>query len=153
MVFLISRFQLEHTSSKKEEIFNVISDISHTLGDHNWQNSISKHFINNIDADRNVYRPHIAIYFRLFLQENLTLKTYTKFSKQKEELIIDPIIIIDDYMNYNEEVIREKMADEVFSIFEYYLIKYEKHFKDFDVTNFLPFLKERITLIKYKNRG
>ena len=40
-----------------------------------------------------------------------------------------------------------------FSIFEYYLIKYEKHFKDFDVTNFLPFLKERITLIKYKNRG
>ena len=100
-----------------------------------------------------VYRPYIAIYFRLFLQENLTLKTYTKFSKQKEELIIDPIIIIDDYMNYNEEVIREKMADEVFSIFEYYLIKYEKHFKDFDVTNFLPFLKERITLVKYKNRG
>ena len=117
MVFLISRFQLEHTSAKKEEIFNVISDISHTLGDHNWQNSISKHFINNIDADRNVYRPYIAIYFRLFLQENLTLKTYTKFSKQKEELIIDPIIIIDDYMNYNEEVIRDKMADEVFFYF------------------------------------
>ena len=42
MIFLITRFQLEY-STKKEEIFNVISYISHTLGDYNWQNSISKH--------------------------------------------------------------------------------------------------------------
>ena len=150
MIFLITRFQLEY-STKKEEIFNVISYISHSLGDYNWQNSISKHFISSIDSDKNVYRVYIAIYFRLFFQENLNLKTYVKFSKQKEELIIDPIIIIDDYINYDECTMREKMADTVYSNFEHYLFKYKKHYNNFDAIKFLPFLKERIELIKTKS--
>ncbi|WP_315104716.1 hypothetical protein [Capnocytophaga gingivalis] len=147
MIFLISRFQLELSNNNKE-IFKLISDVSQTLGDHNWQNSISKYFINDIDADKNVYKPYIAIYFRFFYQENLALKTYAKFLKQKEELIIDPIIIIDDYINYDEDTMKKKMADEIFSIFERYLIKYQRYYNSFDAIRFLIFLKERMQLIK-----
>lgn len=68
MIFLISRFQLELSNNNKE-IFKLISDVSQTLGDHNWQNSISKYFINDIDADKNVYKPYIAIYFRFFIKK------------------------------------------------------------------------------------
>ena len=75
-------------------------------------------------------------------------ESYAKYIKKDECLIIDPIFTLEDYMNLKEDELREKICNDVLRLLENILTKYRERFNDFDVTVFMPFLRDRVKEIK-----
>lgn len=140
-IFLTVTYQLGF--SENRNIYKNISYINDCLGDFNWQKKVSEEFL----VSEKGYDIFISTCWRLLSKEGLTLRSYAKF-KSSQELIIDPIFLIDDYENLLEEEMRIKLCDDIFCVFQNYLIKYKKRFIGFDVDKFLPILQSRFSEIK-----
>lgn len=140
-IFLTLTYQLGF--SENYSLYKNISYINDCLGDFVWQKNISQKFI----VSEKGYDIFISVCWRFFNKEGLNLKSYAKF-KSNQELVIDPIFLIEKYKYLPEEEMRKKLCDDIFEIFTNYLIKYKKRFVDFNVDKFLPILQERLTQVK-----
>lgn len=124
----------------------VIGYISNNLQDMAWQESIS----NQVQkTDKN----HISlgIILRLFHRENIEkgkLKSYARYIKKDDKLIIDQMLVLDEYIELSEDEMRNQLCDTVSNYLEDMLIKYKGRFQNLDSITFIPLLKERIARIK-----
>ena len=147
-VFLNLTFELHSadTRSQNKLLGKIIDYFCDNLSDIHWQELISKETGKN--AESQIAINVILRFFRQKMIEEGNLKSYAKYIKKDECLIIDPIFTLEDYMNLNEDELREKICNDVLRLLESILTKYRERFNDFDVTVFMPFLRDRVKEIK-----
>lgn len=136
-------------SIEKADINNKVLDyIIDALNDYTWQESISSK-LTNLDQKYS----HIALgtIIRFYLLQNIeagNLKSFARYIKKDEKLVIDQIIALDNYETLSEEETRNTLCEEIFNYFEEVILKYQDRFQDFDAVKFIPLLKERFEKIK-----
>ena len=126
----------------------VVEYIADGLRDMSWQESISNQLRKSDGHHTNLY-----IVLRLFDIKDIEegkLKSFARYKKKDEKLVIDQMLVLNEYSNLPEDEMRIKMSDEIFEYVEKILIKYKNRFQDFDAITFIPMLKERIEEIKGK---
>ena len=111
-----------------------------------WQKSISNQ-LQKID------RHHISlsIILRLFDIKDIEkgkLKSYARYMRKKDKLVIDQMLILNKYVNLSEDELRNELCNDIFIYLKELLIKYKDHFQDFDSMAFIPLLENRIEKIK-----
>ncbi len=124
----------------------VLRYITHNLSNMMWQESISNK-LQKIDK----HHTSLSILLRLFDIKNIEkgkLKSYARYSKKEDELEIEQMLALNEYLNLTEDEMRNKLCDDVFIYVKEMLIKYKKRFPDFDSIAFIPLLEERIKRIK-----
>ena len=127
---------------------SIINNILDGLNDYAWQDRISSQL-----RALNPQFSHITlgIILRLFLQKNIEighLKSYSRYLKKDDKLVIDQMLCASKYAILTEDQTRVAMCDDVFLYFEAMLLKYTDKFQDFDVVAFIPLLKQRLEEIK-----
>ncbi|WP_156308937.1 HicA family toxin-antitoxin system [Sphingobacterium endophyticum] len=147
-VFLFSTYELDSTGSgKHDKIFRKVLDyIIYSLNDAEWQEQVSKKVRTSSDSHR-IIKIYLRLYNKLRVEQNV-LKSYSKFVTKDECLIVDPIFLLDKYINLGEEIIRKEISTNLLSYLEEILFKYKDRFKDFDVSNFIDPLRYRMEEIK-----
>ena len=116
------------------------------LQDTSWQNSISNKLCKE-GSNHNA----LLIVLRLFYESEIVegnLKSYARYIKQKERLVIDQMLILDNFLKLSEDEMIDNLCDEVWLYVESCLKKYIGRFRDFDAAAFIPMLEERIKYIK-----
>ena len=116
------------------------------LQDTIWQNSISNKLCKE-GSNHNA----LLIVLRLFYESEIVegnLKSYARYIKQKERLVIDQMLILDNFLKLSEDEMIDNLCDEVWLYVESCLKKYIGRFRDFDAAAFIPMLEERIKYIK-----
>lgn len=126
----------------------VIDYILDSLNDFYWQDEISLKLRN-----KNAQFSHITIgaILRLFLLKNIEagkLKSFSRYIQKDDKLIIDQMIVADEYEALSEDETRAKMCDEVYLYFSEVILKNKAKFQDFDALSFIPLLKDRFDEIK-----
>ena len=124
----------------------VIGYIAHNLRIMPWQESISSQ-LRKIDG----HHTNLYLVLRLFDIKDIEegkLKSFARYKKKEDKLVIDQMLIINEYSDLPEDEMRIKMCDEIFEYVKEILIKYKDRFQDFDAITFIPLLKERIEKIK-----
>ena len=134
------------THIKNRLISKVVNYITYNLKDDSWQNSISSQL-------RNIVMHHetVSIILRFFNIKDIEegkLKSYARYMKKDDKLVIDQMLVLNDYTDLPEDEMRKKICDDVFEYIEMILTKYKDSFLDFDSIAFIPLLKERIEKIK-----
>lgn len=147
-IFLTIGLETQHTGSEEKNklALKVLKYVTYNLRVDEWQESLSGQV-------RKLEGHHITlrIVLRFFRQKNIqegNLKSLFRYKKKDDKLVIDQMIIIDDYIGLPEDEMRVKMCDEIFEYAEGILIKYKDRFQDFDAITFIPLFKERIEKIK-----
>ena len=59
----------------------------------------------------------LFIILRLFSYDDIeegNLKSYTRYKKSEEKLVIDIMFTIEDYKDFPEDVMRQKLCDDIF---------------------------------------
>ncbi|PQL93812.1 hypothetical protein [Apibacter adventoris] len=136
-------------SIEKADINNKVLDyIIDALNDYTWQESISSK-LTNLDQKYS----HIALgtILRFYLLQNIeagNLKSFARYIKKDEKLVIDQIIALDKYETLSEDETRKMLCEEIFNYFEEIILKYKDRFQDFDAVTFIPLQKERFEKIK-----
>lgn len=95
----------------------------------------------------------LFIILRLFSYNDIekgNLKSYTRYKRSEEKLVIDQMFTIEEYIDFPEDEMRQKLCDDIFDYISMMLEKYKDRFHDFDAMAFIPLLKERISQIKNK---
>ena len=126
----------------------ILDEIIDGLNDFDWQESNSTK-LTTLDPQYS----HIAIdaILRFFLSENIeggNLKSFYRYLKKNDELIIDQMLTIDKYDNLSEIETRKALCDDIFLYFKDVILKYKERFLDFDAVVFIPLLEERFEEIK-----
>ena len=88
---------------------------------------------------------------RFFLSENIeggNLKSFYRYLKKDDKLIIDQMLTIDKYDNLSESETRNALCDDIFLYFKEVILKYKDRFLDFDAVAFIPLLETRFNEIK-----
>jgi len=147
-IFLRLTFELHcaDTRTQNRIMGKTLDYFVDNLNNETWQDNASKKIRINDET-----QIAIMVYLRFFRQamiEENKLKSYAKYLKKDECLIIDPIFILEDYMQLDEDKCRERVCKEIYSYLEIVLIKYKNRIHDFDVIAFIPILKNRIEKIK-----
>lgn len=148
--FMGATYELHYIEIKsdREALKRVANYIIDSLNDLDWQNSISDQLCKEKCLHRN---KTILIVLRLFHQKEIdegNLKSYARYKKADDKLIIDQMFVLDDYTNLSEDNMREKLCNDAFYYAEQMLKKYKNRFLDFDATAFIPFLREKFEQIK-----
>lgn len=146
--FLSITYELHfvETESKRKAIKRVVNYITDNLGDMIWQESISNQL-------RREERHHSTLFIvlRLFHKEEVEegkLKSYARYKKKDDELIIDQMFVLSDYTDLAEDEMREKLCNDIYDYVSKMLEKYRKRFLDFDTMAFIPLLKEKMEQTK-----
>ena len=126
----------------------VLDYIIDALNDYPWQESIS----GKLTALDQKYS-HIALgtILRFFHLKNIeagNLKSFARYLKEKDKLIIDQMLVIDKYENLSEDETRKALCDDIFLYFKEIILKYKDRFLDFDAVAFIPLLEERFEEVK-----
>lgn len=133
----------EEKNQKKSKVVRYIAD---NLRDMIWQESISSQ-LRKVDG----HHTNLYLVLRLFDIKDIEegkLKSFARYKKKEDKLVVDQMLIINEYSDLPEDEMRIKMCDEIFEYVKEILIKYKDRFQDFDVIAFIPLLKERIEKIK-----
>ncbi|MDO6855346.1 hypothetical protein Q4599_17370 [Cellulophaga lytica] len=133
----------EEKNQKKSKVIRYIAD---NLRDMPWQESISSQ-LRKVDG----HHTNLYLVLRLFDIKDIEegkLKSFARYKKKEDKLVVDQMLIINEYSDLPEDEMRIKMCDEIFEYVKEILIKYKDRFQDFDVIAFIPLLKERIEKIK-----
>ncbi len=149
-LFLRITYQSQGGRTVEKAFINrkVLSYIIDGLNDGNWQDSISIK-LTTLDPQYS----HIAIdaILRFFLSENIeggNLKSFYRYQKKDDKLIIDQMLTIDKYDDLSEDETRKALCDDIFLYFKDVILKYKDRFLDFDSVAFIPLLDERFVDIK-----
>ena len=147
-VFLGVTYELDcaNTRSQNKLMGRTLDYFIDNLNNFSWQENIS-------GGIRKISESQIAvmIYLRFFRQarvEENKLKSYAKYIKKDECLVIDPIFILEEYVFLNENEQREKLCNDILSYLEIVFAKYKERINDFNVMVFVPLLRERVEEIK-----
>ena len=137
-----SEFRWCGTKELTDKLVRSVRLIRDCINDPEWQYSVNS-IIRNTTKDKDA----ISIVLRLFNAkdiEDLHIKSYYRYNKQKNYLAIDIVFPLEDYVNLPEREITKRISRELYDYVAFVLPKYEKRLIDFDVNKFLPILKERI---------
>lgn len=126
----------------------VINYILDGLNDYYWQDQIAPKL-----RTLNAQYSHITLgtILRLFLLKNIemgNLKSFSRYIKKDDKLVIDQMLVANKYESLTEDETRKAICDDVFSYFEEVILKNKAKFQDFDAVAFIPLLKERFEEIK-----
>jgi hypothetical protein len=124
----------------------VVGYISDNLQDIAWQESISDQ-LQKIDK----HHTSLSIFLRLFDIKDIEegkLKSYARYKQKEDKLIIDQMLVLNEYVNFQEDEMRNKLCNDIFIYLKEMLIKYKDRFQNFEAIPFIPLLKERIERIK-----
>lgn len=149
-LFLRITYQSQGGRTPEKAFINrkVLSYIIDGLNDENWQDSVSIK-LTTLDPQYS----HIAIdaILRFFLSENIeggNLKSFYRYLKKDDKLIIDQMLTIDKYDDLSEDETRKALCDDIFLYFKDVILKYKDRFLDFNAVAFIPLLEERFGDIK-----
>lgn len=147
-IFLRITFEARYagTKEKNEKKSKVVKYITDHIHDYGWQESI-------VNKLRKTREDHItlSIILRFFNAEDIEkskLKSYARYMKKQDQLVIDQMLVLNEYTDLSEDNMRKKICDDIFSYLREILEKYKKRFEDFDSIAFIPLLKDRIEEIK-----
>lgn len=140
-------------AKKVEKAFinnSVIDYILDGLNDYTWQDQISSQL-----RAVNAQYSHITLgtILRLFLLKHIeagNLKSFSRYVKKDDKLVIDQMLVADKYESLSEDETRRAICDDVYSYFEEVILKNKAKFQDFDAVAFVPLLKKRFQDIKEK---
>lgn len=76
------------------------------------------------------------------------MKSFYRYLKKDDKLIIDQMLTIDKYENLSEDETRKALCNDIFLYFKEVILKYKDRFLDFDAVAFIPLLEERFEDIK-----
>ena len=149
-IFLTIGFEARYagTEEKNKLTLKVLDYINYNLRAEEWQESVSGQ-LRNLEIQYSHIT--ISITLRLFDIKDIEegkLKSFARYKKKEDKLVIDQMLIINEYSDLPEDEMRIKMCDEIFEYVKEILIKYKDRFQDFDAISFIPLLKERIEKIK-----
>lgn len=147
-VFLFSTYELDsagghHTDTNNSKVLDYIVD---NLNELHWQEALVK----KIGYDKRRGRK-IKIYLRFFRQNRIeenNLRSYSRFMRKENCLIIDPIFSLKSYNGLECKELSAKIYDDVFQYLEFAINKYEAKFDDFDFPAFFKILLERFQDIR-----
>lgn len=127
---------------------NILDNILNSFNDYAWQDSISSK-LTTLDPKYS----HIALgtILRLFHLKNIeagNLKSFARYVKKDDKLIIDQMLVIDKYEDLSENETRQAFCNDILQYFKEVILKYKGHFQDFDAVSFIPLLEERFEKIK-----
>lgn len=103
---ITSESRFAGTYVKNRLMGRVESYITHNLHDDPWQDSISPQLRNKTG-----HHETIGIILRFFSMQNIEagkLKSYAGYMKKDDRLIIDPMLVIEDYADLAEDEMRKK---------------------------------------------
>lgn len=146
--FLKITFEARYAGSFDANIkqLKVIGYIMENLQNMAWQESIS-HQVQKIDK----HHKSLSIILRLFHRENIEkgkLKSYARYFQKEDQLKIDQMLVLDEYINLPEDEMRRQLCDDVSKYVEEMMIKYKERFQNIDSIAFIPLFRERIKRIK-----
>jgi len=133
----------EEKNKKKSKVVRYIAD---NLRDMTWQELISNQL-------RNLEGHHTSLYIilRLFDIKDIEegkLKSFARYKKKDDKLVIDQMLVLNKYADLPEDEMRKRLCDDVFAYLKEILKKYKDRFQDFDAIAFISLLEERINEIK-----
>lgn len=99
------------TQLKLELLNRVVDYFMDNLQDTIWQNSISNKLCKE-ESNHNA----LLIVLRLFYESEIVegnLKSYARYIKQKERLVIDQMLILDNFLKLSEDEMIDNLCDEV----------------------------------------
>ena len=147
-LFLGLSYELRYTGTieKSDMLQKVVRYIADNLRDLVWQDLISNRLCK-------VERHHktIFIVLRLFDIKDIeegNLKSYARYKKADDKLVIDQMLILNEYADLLEDEMKKKPCDDIFDYLKEILKKYKDRFLDFDSIAFLPLLEERFKKTK-----
>lgn len=126
----------------------ILDDVLNSLNDYAWQDRIAPQ-LRNLDAQFS----HIALglILRFYHKVNVEkgdLRSLVRYIKKDDKLLVDQILVVDEYEELSEWETRTHLCDDIVSHLEQSLMKYRDRFQDFDAVAFIPFLRERFEDIK-----
>ncbi|WP_181415980.1 hypothetical protein [Gilliamella apicola] len=124
----------------------VVRYIIDNLNNMAWQESISNQ-LQKIDR----HHTSLSIILRLFDIKDIEagkLKSYARYKQKEDKLVIDQMLVLNEYINFPEDEMRNKLCNDIFIYLKEILIKYKDRFSDFNSIAFIPLLEERIKKIK-----
>jgi hypothetical protein len=139
------------TAEKATVNQKILTNILDGLNDDNWQYPISGKLRK---LDEKFHHITIGTILRFFLHKNIkegNLKSFARYIKKDDKLIIDQILVIDKYDDMSEDETRKAICDDVFQYFKEIILKYKDRFLDFDAVAFIPLFEERFEKIKNGN--
>ena len=131
---------------QRQIIKRVANYIIDNFNDWTWQNSIN----DKLRKAEN-HNTALLVVLRLFHQSEIEkgkLKSYARYIKAKEKLVIDQMFALDDYLNLTEDEIRQKLCTDICNYVCEMLKKYKDRFQDFDAMAFIPLFKTQMDRIK-----
>lgn len=131
---------------KRQTVTNVVRYVADNIRDMDWQGSICTK-VRKIEEQPDA----LYIVLRLFHQSEIEkgkLKSYARYKKANEKLVIDQMFALDDYEDLPEDEMRQKLCDDIFDYVSAMLKKYKDRFHDFDAMAFIPLLKEQMDKTK-----
>lgn len=111
-----------------------------------WQESISNQ-LQKVDR----HHTSLSIILRLFDIEDIEkgkLKSYARYYKKEDKLVIDQMLVLNEYVDLQECEMLNKLCNDIFVYLKEMLIKYKDRFQDFDAIAFIPLLEAQINKIK-----
>lgn len=147
-LFLKLNYELRYVDTSTNNVIaqKVVGYIADNIRDMDWQISISD-AIRKTDTNCTVL--HIVL--RLFDIKDIKegkLKSYARYMKKENKLVVDQMLILNEYINYPEDQMRLKLCNDIFIYLKEMLLKYKNCFQDFDVITFIPLLEEQINKIR-----
>lgn len=137
-----SEFRWCGTKELTDKLVHSVRYIRDCINDSEWQYSVNSSIRKNTEAQE-----AISIVLRLFNAkdiEDLKIKSYYRYNKQKNCLGIDIVLSLEDYVNLSEKEIVKNLSKDIYEYIYSFIGKYENKIKDFDVTMFMSVLEERL---------
>jgi hypothetical protein len=128
---------------KQNKVLDYIID---NLNNMMWQESISNQ-LQKIDR----HHTSLSIILRLFDIKDIKegkLKSYARYKQKEDKLVIDQMLVLNEYVDFQEDEMRKKLCDDIFIYLYEMLIKYKDRFQDFDSVAFVSLLEKQIEKIK-----
>lgn len=149
-IFLKITYDSQGGKSPEKAFVNqkVLDYIIDGLNDFLWQGSISGKLTTLDQKYSHIALSTILRFFHLKNIEAGNLKSFARYIKKDDKLIIDQMLIIDKYENLSEDETRKALCDDIFLYFKEIILKYKDRFLDFDAVVFIPLLEERFGEIK-----
>jgi hypothetical protein len=146
--FLKITYESRYAGSFENNVkqIKVLDYIIDNLNNMIWQESISNR-LQKLDR----HHASLSIILRLFDIkdiENGKLKSYARYKQKEDKLVIDQMLVLNEYVDLQECEMRKKLCDDIFDYLKEVLIKYKDRFQDFDSVAFILLLKNQIEKIE-----
>lgn len=152
-IFLQITYQSQGGYTAEKAVINqkILDYIIDGLNDGSWQEPISCEL-----TTLNPQYSHIVLgtILRLFHLKNIetgNLKSFARYMKKDDKLIIDQMLVIDEYESLSEDETRKSLCNDIFLYFKDTILKYKDRFLDFNAVAFIPLLETRFNEIKNEN--